>query len=75
MQDVVDLQLDKLSLNELRELNENIESAIRAAIRQRSAFKAQATGPAAAAPPKVDLERERDAWIAAKRSSKLVSSP
>ena len=70
-----ELKLDKLSLKELQELDQNIDAAIRAAIRARTEMKAKAVGPAVIAPAKVDLERERDAWIAQKRSSKLLSTP
>lgn len=68
-----DLQLASLSLSELRLLNDNIEFAIRAAIRERTAQKSPTVGPVARAVERVDLERERDAWIAARRSSKAVS--
>lgn len=75
VQDVNEVQLDNLSLKELQELSANIDTAIRAQIRARSEMKAKPAGFAVAAPAKVDLERERDAWIAAKRSSKLISTP
>jgi hypothetical protein len=76
VQDVNEVQLDKLSLKELQELSANIDTAIRAQIRARSEMKARPPGVSHVAPPaKVDLERERDAWIAAKRSSKLISTP
>lgn len=74
VQDVNEVQLDKLSLKELQELSANIDTAIRAQIRARSEMKAKPAGVVEAAPAKVDLERERDAWIAAKRSSKLIST-
>lgn len=68
-----DLQLDTLSVNELRTLKENIDTAIRAAIRERNQAKQRPMTPVQAAPTKFDLERERDAWMAAKRTgSSLV---
>jgi hypothetical protein len=72
VQDVKDPQLDKLSLKELRELKDSIDTAIRAAIRQRSEFKAKPARSATADPIKIDLEGERDAWIAARRQAKPV---
>jgi hypothetical protein len=70
VQDVNDSQLDKLSLRELRELKDSIDAAIRAAIRQRSEAKSKPVSPVAPAPVKIDLEGERDAWIAARRQAK-----
>lgn len=65
-----DSELAKLTVKELRALNERIELAIRAAIRAKQADK-RATGVAhpavAAAPTVIDLERERDAWLASRR--------
>ena len=66
-----ELQLDQLSVRELQELKDSIETAIRALIRQRAAAKAQPVGPAAAIRPKVDLEHERDAWIAKRHAKQL----
>ena len=63
------IQLDQLSLNELRQLKDNIDNAIRAQIRAKMAMKANPSAAAIVARPPVDLERERDAWIA-KRSAK-----
>lgn len=55
-------ELERMSLKELRLLKDRIDSAIRAAItRSRSA---PASPQAEAAAPKIDLERERDAWQA-----------
>lgn len=55
-------ELERMSLKELRLLKDRIDSAIRAAIaRSRSA---PAAPQAEAAAPKIDLERERDAWQA-----------
>jgi hypothetical protein len=71
--DVDDLQLDKLSVKELEELKSNVDTAIRAAIRQRAEIRARPMGAAAAPQVKVvDLERERDAWMAAKRQGKPI---
>ena len=64
-----DLQLEELSVKELLVLKENVDAAIRAAIRRRTELKAAATGPIATAPVKVDLESERDAWMAARRQA------
>ena len=65
-----DTQLEKLTVNELRELNGQIESAIRAAIRAKRLGGMPAMsvgGGVAAAPVMIDLERECDAWLSAKR--------
>ncbi len=62
-----DAQLKKLTLKELRALNADIEQAIRAAIRAKNGAKASMPMAANAAPVKIDLERERDAWLSAKR--------
>lgn len=67
------LQLDQMSLSDLRELKSEIEDAIRAIIRSNNAKVANpAATPvaqAAAPPSRVDLERERDAWMAKKMSA------
>ena len=65
MQDAADIKLDAMSVAELRELQAEVEQAIRAVIRQRAQQKA-------APPPQkvnvpVDLEQERDAWLARRR--------
>jgi hypothetical protein len=68
MQDFDDRQLNLLSARELVELKNDIDTAIRAIIRGRSEAKANpAAALAQASAPKVDLEAERDAWIAARR--------
>jgi hypothetical protein len=67
---VDEIELDKLSVKELRELKDHIELAIRAMIRQRHTSKAELASPVALAPVKVDLERERDAWMATRRQVK-----
>jgi hypothetical protein len=72
MHDVNELQLDTLSVSELRTLKENIDTAIRAAIRERNQAKQRPMTPVQPAPNKFDLERERDAWIAAKRQGSTL---
>jgi hypothetical protein len=65
---VDDVQLDKLSVDELLELKANIELAVRAAIRERNKPKLIASNPAEAAPAKtIDLQSEARAWMAARR--------
>lgn len=65
---VVESQLDTLSVKELRELKDNIETAVRAAIRQRNQVKLISGTPAIAAPVKpMDLEAEAKTWLAARR--------
>jgi hypothetical protein len=64
-------QLEKLTVKELRELNTRIETAIRAAIRLKMLEKNPVVAAAGAATPAVspvDLERERDAWLTARRA-------
>ena len=58
--------LDRLTVQELRALIGDIDNAIRAAIRAKRApqFADQAKIDV---PVKIDLERERDAWLSAKR--------
>ncbi len=73
VQDVNDLQLTQLTVQELQELKDSIDTAIRAHIRARAEMKAQAVAPAAKARlAPIDLERERDAWMAAKRQGKPI---
>ena len=62
-----ELLLDKLSVQELRELKDSIDAAIRAVIRARRETKAKSPGTAAPTPIRIDLERERDEWIATRR--------
>ena len=61
-----DTQLDLLTSQELLELKERIDLAIRAAIRSKLNAKTTPTAQPAG-PPQIDLERERDAWLSAKR--------
>jgi hypothetical protein len=68
MRYVIEIQLDTLSVKELRELKENIETAARAAIRERNQSKYSPRDTATATQPKpVDLESEAKAWLAARR--------
>lgn len=64
-------QLLSMSLNELRALKARIEDAIRAGIRaQKAGTQGHGQAPAPATPPAVtvsDLERERDAWLSARK--------
>ena len=66
MQIVDDAQLEMLTVTELRDLKDRIDLAIRAAIRASRAPKTEAP-ISAAEPVKFDLERERDAWLLAKK--------
>lgn len=59
-------ELERMSLKELRLLKDRIDGAIRGAIARS---RAPATAPADAAAPKIDLERERDAWKARRAAS------
>ena len=71
MQDLADLHLDTMSTTELQELKAEVHVAIRAAIRLRSELKSKLPEPAKMTPAKVDLERERDAWIASRKQATL----
>jgi hypothetical protein len=67
-----DETLEQMSLRELLELQETLHKAIRAEIRKKNEAMAAASRPPARQeaeprPAPVDLERERDAWLAAKR--------
>ena len=61
-----DAQLEMLTVKELRDLKDRIDLAIRAVIRASRAPKAAETTKAPD-PVKFDLERERDAWLLAKK--------
>lgn len=68
-----DTQLSELSLLELQELQSQLHVAIRKAIRAQQEAMAARQQPArqTSAPeanPKLDLARERDAWLARRRS-------
>lgn len=78
MQEMTQIDLEKMSSRELQELHGKIETAIRAAIREKNlrlsghAQHAQSQGQAQSSQrpdpqPTVDLAAERDAWLAAKR--------
>jgi hypothetical protein len=62
-----DAQLDKLTVKELQDLRANIDLAIRAVIRASRVGKTADPIVGPADPIKIDLERERDAWLSAKR--------
>lgn len=68
-----DSELEALSLQELLELHASIHTAIRAAIREKNArlsmpvLGTSSPAPAQAARASIDLERDRDAWLAARR--------
>lgn len=63
-----DAELERLSVKELQALINRIDDAIRASIRaKRLAKLGVIEQPAAPAPAAtIDLERERDAWLAAR---------
>ena len=71
-----DVQLNKLSLLELQDLQAQLHIAIRAKIRAQQAEMAArsrgAPAPAAIAEeahaPAIDLAQERDAWLAKRRA-------
>lgn len=78
MQEMTQIDLEKMSSRELQELHQKIETAIRAAIREKnlrlSGHAQQIQAPGQAQPagkpapqPTIDLAAERDAWLAAKR--------
>ncbi|MGE0697796.1 MAG: hypothetical protein AB7O57_01740 [Hyphomicrobiaceae bacterium] len=70
MQDATDLALEKMSLVELQELQTAIHVAIRSEIRKRN--ERLSSRPVTVEPPpkpKLDLERERDAWLAKRRGA------
>lgn len=58
-----DAQLNQLTVKELQVLKDQVDAAIRAAIRKKLSAKT----PAPKKIEKIDLERERDAWLLAKR--------
>ena len=79
MQELDDRYLESMSVKELQELLQAIDAAVRANIRKRSEIRTaeslnRSGGPAAAALTPAatsvnDLERERDAWMAARSRS------
>lgn len=65
---LVEIELDTMSVKELRQLKDDIEAAVRAAIRQRNRLKVASSTPAISAPVKpMDLEAEARTWLAARR--------
>ena len=62
-----DYQFDQLTSRELSELRAEVETAIRAAIRAKQAKTVASPSPTTTPAPKMDLERERDAWLSAKQ--------
>jgi hypothetical protein len=66
---VDDTQLEKLTIAELHALKEDINLAIRAVIRAKRLSKEAPIQPLVKDEPVkiMDLERERDAWLLAKR--------
>lgn len=66
MQNARDIELEAMSVQELLELQAAIHAAVRAAIREKNARKA-APAPTPTLRTPIDLERERDAWLAARR--------
>lgn len=63
----MDLQIDTLTLTELRELKQNIEMAIRAAIREKNKAKTFVPAAGKVAAARIDLESEARAWMASRR--------
>lgn len=64
-----DAELNRMSLRELLELQAELHAGIRAAIRaKRLGVPMPASAGAGPAGQSLDLERERDAWLARKRS-------
>ena len=64
-QDIDTKWLDDLSVRELRALKDAVDSAIRAAIARDRVARSV---PEPSSQPVVDLERERDAWKAARKA-------
>jgi hypothetical protein len=67
MENLKNITLDTMSVRELMELQADIQAAVKAAIRQQNEQRAMAAAPPAANKV-VDLERERDAWLARRRA-------
>jgi hypothetical protein len=71
MRNVTDDQLEQLTIQELHDLKDKIDLAVRAVIRAKREGSLNGD-PVTAKPretdvPLMDLERERDAWLLAKR--------
>lgn len=63
-----DCDLDSMTVQELKELRDRIDNAIRAEIAKDRVQRESRKLPAEAAPPPaIDLERERDAWAARRK--------
>ncbi len=74
MQDIEDASIEALSamsVQDLLELQARIHTAVRAAIREKNERRAlpmsSAAAPAAPVRSAINLERERDAWLASRR--------
>lgn len=71
MRHVKDSELEMMSVRDLLDLQAALQTAIRAAIRRKAEEKSASARPeaavAAAPVQRADLERERDAWLAARR--------
>ncbi|MDZ4842893.1 MAG: hypothetical protein SH859_12255 [Hyphomicrobium aestuarii] len=67
MEQAQNISLDTLSVRELTELQEQVQNAIRLLIRQQNELRAAAKLAPVAKPVTIDLERERDAWLAKRR--------
>lgn len=71
MLDARDVNLETMSVQELLDLQAQIHLAIRAQIREKNARLAGAplmsVPTATAVLPRIDLERERDQWLASRR--------
>jgi hypothetical protein len=61
-------KLEDMTMAELRALKDAVDNAIRAAIARDRVERTQRAAPGAAVQP-VDLERERDAWTAARKAN------
>jgi len=64
--------LADMSVQELVALQARIHEAVRARIRERN--QAKAPPPAPPAPKSMDLAKERDAWLAARRGLGTVAA-
>ena len=71
-----DTDLNSLSLRDLQDLQAQLHIAIRAKIRAQQEAKAHRQNPTAPTEkpnPTFDLARERDAWLARKRTGDSVA--
>ena len=70
MNDADEIRLEELSVKELTALQARIHEAVRAIIRGRNQAKARpAAAPVVPAVKAIDLEKERDEWLVARRGS------